>query len=221
MECCVRYQKRKLTNLGQIAEREMKTRNLQSLGSLIRQLNITVSTRWRAAHDMILSSPDFRSDPDLEKVETLDILAVYDDYSRLLEREHEEELRKSKVDIVRRNRKARDAFKALLTDLQNSGDLTRLSKWKETHPKIKDDPRYIELLGLPGSSPIDLWMDAVDDLGEETERAAEKIEKALGKIQKNIALETTEEEYEDMLKEVHLDSQIENRVRKDVYLLVS
>ncbi len=202
------------------AERELKTRNLQTLGSLIRDLNITVSTRWRAAHDMILSSPDFRSNPDLEKVETLDILAVYDDYSRLLEREHEEESRKAKTDNVRRLRKARDGFKALLTELQSKGELTRSSKWKETLPKIRDDERYITLLGLPGSSPLDLWMDAVDDLGEETVRAAEKIEKALSQVGKSITVDTKEEELEEWLKEVHLDTQIEAHVRKDVYLYV-
>lgn len=36
--------------------------------------------------------------------------------------------------------------------------------WKEIYPLIKDDPRYNNLLGVPESTPIDLFWDLMEDL---------------------------------------------------------
>lgn len=205
---------------NQTTDRELRTRNIQVLGSLLRQLDISVSTRWRAAHDIILSSPSWRADPNLQKIDTIDMLGVYDDYSRQLEQEHEEESRRYRIETIRRARKGREGFKALLHELKDAGELTRLSNWKETLPKIKEDERYTGLLGLPGSTPLDLWMDIVDDMSEEAERTAEKIEKALAKEEKGLKLETTFEEFEGLVKEVHMESQIDAKLRRVVYDIV-
>lgn len=183
-------------------------------------LDISVSTRWRAAHDLIISSPAFRSDKDLQKIEVLDMIKVYEDYAYKLEQEHKEESRKLKIEATRNARKAREGFKALLKELDHNGELTRTSKFKDTYPKIKNDERYIALLGLSGSSPLELWMDAVDDIGEEVERAAEKINNALSKVDKKITLETSREELEQWCREVHMDTQIAEKLRKEVYNLV-
>lgn len=205
----------------QTAERELRNRNIQTLGALIRDLDVSVSTRWRAAHDVILSAPAFRADEDLQQIETIDILGVWDDYSRQLEAEHETESRRLKVEQARKARKAREGFVALLHELKADGTMTRRTKWKEIYPKIREDERYLNLLGMTGSSPLDLWMDMADDLAEESERAAEKVEKGLKGIEKEIKLDTAEEEYNSWIKEAGLESQIEERLRKDVYDLVS
>ncbi|ORY29117.1 hypothetical protein BCR39DRAFT_532681 [Naematelia encephala] len=195
-----------LKNKEEAAECDLRQRNMSLLASILRELDINVGTSWRAALDMITSSPPFKADPSLQLIETIDILSIYDDYSRQLEKEHEEESRRYRIDQVRRGRKAREGFKALLSELETRGDLTRTSKWKNTLPKIRDDPRYTALLGLPGSSPLDLWMDAVDDLQEEAERAAEKAERVLGKP---ATLEMTWEEFERLLEGEQLDSKRE------------
>ncbi|WVQ81638.1 hypothetical protein IAT38_003762 [Cryptococcus sp. DSM 104549] len=202
------------------AEREWRTSSLRSLTTLVRSLDITVATRWRAAHDLIISSPTFRSSPDLQKIETLDMLKVYEDYSRQLEKEHEEESRKLRIQAGREARKAREGFKALLAELEARGGLTRTSKFKDVYPLFKRDERYIALLGQPGSSPLDLWMDAVDDIGEEVERAKDKIENALSKVGKKITLESTREEVEEWCREVHMDTQISEKLRREVFTLV-
>lgn len=199
----------------------MRRRNIDVLGSLLRDLDITVSTRWRSALDMILSSSRYKADLDLQKLETLDMLNVYDDYSRQLEQEHDEESRRHRIDHIRRARKARDGFRALLSEFQAKGELTRKSMWKDMYPTIRGDERYHELLGLPGSNPMDLWMDAVDDLTEEAERTVEKVEKALSREDKHVTQETTWEQFEEMIKSVGLDHQIEEKLRKDGYEMVS
>ncbi|WVF65736.1 hypothetical protein IAT40_000468 [Kwoniella sp. CBS 6097] len=209
-----------LRRMEESAERQLRDRNVKALAELIRTLDISVSTRWRGAHDLIVSSPEFKADTSLQKIETIDMMNVYDEYARQLELEHEEESRKLRIENIRKARKAREGFKALLHEMQSKGQLTRTSKWKDTYKQVKSDERYIALSGIQGSSPLDLWMDAVDDLGEETERAAEKIQRALSKEDKEIKINTTLEEMEGWLKEIHMDTQIEEQLRKEVYDLV-
>ncbi|WVO18238.1 hypothetical protein L204_105946 [Cryptococcus depauperatus] len=210
----------KLRREQESAEKALRNRNIQILTDLIPTLSISVSTRWRAAHDLIISSPEFQSDRDLQKVEALDMIKVYEDYIYKLEQEHKEESRKLKIEHTRNARKAREGFKALLKELEEKGHLTRTTKFKDTYPLINSDQRYIELLGLPGSSPLDLWMDAVDDISEEVERASDKIEMALSKVGKKMKLETSWKELEEWCKEVHLDTQISEKLRMEVYKLI-
>lgn len=201
--------------------RALRSRNLEALSSLIRTLDITVSTRWRQAHDLIVSSEAFKADTDLEKIDTVDILDVYDGYARDLEKEHEEESRKYRISRVREARKARDGFKDLLHELREKGELTGAAKWKDHYPSIKSDERYLNLLGKTGSNPLELWMDAVDDLNEETERAAEKIQRGFSGISATVNADTSLEQFELWVKEAHMDTMIDLKLRKEVHRFVS
>ncbi|WOO80939.1 Pre-mRNA-processing protein prp40 [Vanrija pseudolonga] len=192
--------------------KDVKARNISTLTKLVKDLDITVTTRWRDAHGIITRSDAFRANNDLKSVETLDILNVYDDYSKQLEKEYNEESKRLKTEYRRRGRKARDAFKELLQELKSKGELTRQSKWKETLPKIKADERFTNLVGLPGSTPLDLWMDAVDDLQVAAEEVAAKIEERLGAP---IKLETTAEEFEKLYEESKLGNEFTAEERKD------
>ncbi|TXT13587.1 hypothetical protein VHUM_00954 [Vanrija humicola] len=192
--------------------KDVKARNIATLTKLIKDLDITVTTRWRDAHGIITRSDAFRANADLKSVETLDILNVYDDYSKQLEKEFNEESKRLKTEYRRRARKARDAFKELLKELKDKGELTRKTKWKETLPKIKEDERFTNLVGLPGSTPLDLWMDAVDDLQIAAEEVTAKIEERLSAP---VKLETTEEEFAKLYEESQLGNEFTPEERKD------
>lgn len=198
--------------------KDVKARNISTLTKLVKDLDITVTTKWRDAHGIITRSDAFRANADLKSVETFDILNVYDDYSKQLEKEYNEESKRLKTEYRRRGRKARDAFKELLQELKDKGELTRKSKWKETLPKVKADERFTNLVGLPGSSPLDLWMDAVDDLQVAAEDVAAKIEERLGAP---IKLETTAEEFEKLYEESKLGNEFTTEERKDALDVVS
>jgi pre-mRNA-processing factor 40 len=68
-------------------------------------------TRWRAAHALVLESEEWKNDIELRKLPTLDILLAFEDYSRVREREFEEQMRRSQVEKTRKERKAREVFK--------------------------------------------------------------------------------------------------------------
>ena len=70
-----------------------------------------VLTRWKIAHGMIVESEQYKVDSELQKLPTLDILLAFEDYSRVREREYEEQTRRAQVEKTRKERKAREAFK--------------------------------------------------------------------------------------------------------------
>lgn len=64
---------------------------------------------------------------------------------------------------------------------------------------------------------MDLWMDVVDDMQDEVERGAEKVEQALKQQQKVVEIETKWGEVEQWIKDVAMD----DKLKKDVYDFVS
>lgn len=60
---------------------------------------------------MVIESEEWKSDDELRKLPTLDILLAFEDYSRVKEREFEEQMRRAQIDKVRSERKVREAFK--------------------------------------------------------------------------------------------------------------
>ena len=68
-------------------------------------------TRWRAAHAQVVDSDEWKEDEELQQLPTLDILLAFEDYSRVREREFEEQMRRRQVEKTRRERKAREAFR--------------------------------------------------------------------------------------------------------------
>jgi pre-mRNA-processing factor 40 len=84
--------------------------------NIFKQLNVDVLTRWRQAHTMLVESEEWTQDEELRKLPALDILLAFEDYSRVREREYEEQMRRSQVEKNRKERKAREGFKVRLTD---------------------------------------------------------------------------------------------------------
>lgn len=66
--------------------------------------------------------------------------------------------------LKRSQRKAREGFQALLADLHDKGKLTSMSLWSELYPVIRSDPRFNNMLGQPGSTPLDLFKFFVAEL---------------------------------------------------------
>ena len=73
-------------------------------------MQVDVVTRWRDAHDAVVDSPDYKNDPELRALPTLDMLLSFEDYSRVLERDWEEKQRKKALENTRKERKAREGF---------------------------------------------------------------------------------------------------------------
>ena len=84
---------------------------------MFKQLQVDVLTRWRDAHSLVLESEQWRNDEDLQTLPNLDILLAFEDYSRVQEREFEEQMRRSQVEKTRKERKAREAYRVGVAEL--------------------------------------------------------------------------------------------------------
>ncbi|EIN06033.1 hypothetical protein PUNSTDRAFT_54329 [Punctularia strigosozonata HHB-11173 SS5] len=173
--------------IGELKQREMqeqraaRSRAISTVVALFKQLDVDVLTRWRQAHQMLINSEEWKSNPDLANLPTLDILLAFEDYSRVREREFEEQMRKQQLEKTRKERKAREGFKALLAELVQSGILKARTKWKQIYPSIKDDDRYLNILGNPGSNPLELFWDIVDDMDQKLDAKIATVDAALRK----------------------------------------
>ena len=66
--------------------------------------------------------------------------------------------------MKRFQRKNRDAFIELLDELHEGGKLTSMSLWVELYQAVSADIRFSNMLGQPGSTPLDLFKFYVEDL---------------------------------------------------------
>ncbi|KAL8949308.1 MAG: hypothetical protein Q9222_004564, partial [Ikaeria aurantiellina] len=150
-------------------EREAVTRKsaMDELVHILKGLDLEPYTRWAEAHNMIQSDTKFSEDSKFQTLSKSDILTAFENHIKSLERTFNDERQREKNSKVRRERQNRDRFIDLLTELKAAGKIKAGTKWMTIHPNIKDDPRYTNMLGQPGSTPLDLFWDVV----EEEERA--------------------------------------------------
>ncbi|KAL8941863.1 MAG: hypothetical protein Q9211_001634 [Gyalolechia sp. 1 TL-2023] len=150
-------------------EREAVTRKsaMDELVHILKGLNLEPYTRWAEAHDMIQSDDKFKDDTKFQTLSKSDILTAFENHIKSLERTFNDERQLEKNSKVRRERQNRDRFLDLLTELRAAGKIKAGTKWMTVLPEIKDEPRYTAMLGQPGSTPLDLFWDVV----EEEERA--------------------------------------------------
>ncbi|KZV61624.1 hypothetical protein PENSPDRAFT_759298, partial [Peniophora sp. CONT] len=159
--------------------RAARQRASGKLVALFKSLEVDVLTRWRTAHQMVRDAEDYKLDPELQSLPSLDILLAFEDYSRVMEREFEEQMRRKQLEKTRVERKAREGFKELLKELKDAGKITARAKWKDVYPIFADDERYNNLLGKPGSNPIELFWDVVDELDQQLDAKVAVAERAL------------------------------------------
>ncbi|KAF0465242.1 formin binding protein 3 [Gigaspora margarita] len=148
-------------------QRAVRKENKEKFSQLLKSLpSITEATRWVEAQTIYMNTPEYQQDKSLQEMDMLDFLAVYEEHIRNLERESAEK-KKREVELqVRQQRKNRESYRAFMEELRQKNVITAKSKWKEVYPIINTDERYQNILGQPGSNPLELFWDVVEELDE-------------------------------------------------------
>lgn len=144
-------------------EHQIKSRQnaLDALKKLLPKLSIKAYTRWSQAQDIISSA--FQNDETYKALTKYDTLITFQDHIKSLERALNEQKQHDKKMKYRRERKARDAFKSLLSELRKDGKIKPGVKWSTIHPLIEGNERYTNMLGHDGSTPQELFWDVVEE----------------------------------------------------------
>ncbi|KAG4303123.1 hypothetical protein PCANB_000517 [Pneumocystis canis] len=194
-----------ITELRRIEnEAEHKARNeaMDAFSALLESLKLKPYSRWSSAQVKFREHPEFKSNPKFQILSNLDILIVYESHIKELERAYVDERQANKAKKHRAERKNREAFVDLLQNLYHEKKIGPGTKWMTIYPLIKNDIRYKNMLGQPGSTPLDLFWDIV----EEAEREM--------RHKRNIAHDIMEEQKFDFNEKTTLP-QFTEIIRKD------
>lgn len=88
---------------------------LQSLS-----LDLAGTVRWHEAQSTLLRTPEWHRDPELQKIEPIDVLAVFEEEVRKAESEANQARQRAAEEKRRRARKAREDFAVSLRGRRNT-----------------------------------------------------------------------------------------------------
>ncbi|KAJ1923394.1 U1 snRNP protein, partial [Tieghemiomyces parasiticus] len=143
---------------------------------------VTINTPWKDIRRLLEALPMYSEMAKSEAgVDPNDLLVVFEAHIERLQAEFDEWRTKQETVAYRKARKAREGFQALLEEYTAEHGLAYDATWTAFYPAIKDEPRYTELLGHPGSSPIELFWDKVELQREHISDLAQRAEQTLEK----------------------------------------
>jgi pre-mRNA-processing factor 40 len=136
---------------------------MDGLIDLLPKLSLEPYTRWADAQGIISSTPPFQNDEKYQALTKFDILTAFQNHMKALERRFNDTKQEEKNKKLRKERKARDAFKSLLTELRRNGKINAGTKWSQVVPLIENDARYTDAVGQSGSTPQELFWDVIEE----------------------------------------------------------
>lgn len=141
--------------------------NFERISEILKEMNLTLDLErgrvpdWHAAKDKIIGTLPGDVDP-------IEYLLAFEEHVQELLKEFQARRRAERQAELLKELEYRDAFNSMLQDLISNEQLTPFSTWSSVYPSFKDRPEYRNLTSiyLYGSSPIDLFYDALDRLQE-------------------------------------------------------
>ncbi|KAI9472345.1 MAG: hypothetical protein EXX96DRAFT_653476 [Benjaminiella poitrasii] len=183
--------------------RDIRKESMDQFANLLRSIpEITYKTTWKEVQELY---KDHKGDLTFEGMDMLDFFSVFEEHHRTLWEEPLKDLDRRIQQRKRKERKAREGFRELLNELVTNHKINVRTMWKEIHPIIKDDPRYIAAVGLPDSTPLDMFWDVIDDLDEQFYHQKKVVYHALEKAKQEVTLDTPYEEYLAAVADVKID----------------
>ncbi|KAF9975707.1 PRP40 pre-mRNA processing factor 40 [Actinomortierella ambigua] len=206
-----------LTRKEKELSRQRRREGMTKLTGLLKAMpEITYATRWAAAQEMYMAKPDFQRDEVLRSLNKVDQLSVFEEHIKVLERDYEHQRERKRLLRRRTERKRREGFKALLGDLRGEGKVNARTEWSQVYPSLKDDARYQDILGQPGSTPQELFWDLIEDLDEKLYQDRKVVQEVLKASDYEIFPETT---FEEFYAQVQSDEKIQAIRKEDIQLI--
>ncbi|KAL3480246.1 hypothetical protein BJX99DRAFT_220995 [Aspergillus californicus] len=136
---------------------------LDDLVTILNTLNLEPYTRWSEAQAIIQSNEKVQNDDKFKSLSKSDILNAFENHIKTLERAFNDARQQQKAAKARKERHAREQYIELLKESKSKGIIKAGSKWMNVCPSIREDPRYLAILGNSGSSPMDLFWDMIEE----------------------------------------------------------
>lgn len=93
------------------------------------------------------------------------------------------------------------SLQTLLGDLVQNKKIRARTKWKDVYPLFSSSAAYLDMLGTPGSNPLELFWDVVDELDQALDERVAIVESALKRQQYSFNIDTGEEDFMKVLED--------------------
>ncbi|KAJ2894906.1 hypothetical protein MKZ38_007103 [Zalerion maritima] len=190
---------------------------IDGLIELLPKLNLEPYTRWSEAQGIISSTPPFQTDDKFNALSKFDILTVFQNHMKAVERAFNDSRQDQKNRKFRKERLNRDGFLSLLNELRRTGKIKAGTKWNEIYPYIDGDERYKAMIGQTGSTPMELFWDMV----EEEERALRVTRNDILDVMDDKRFEfspkTTFQEFTSLLRDDRRTANLDDEVLKLIF----
>ncbi|KAI1819973.1 hypothetical protein F4861DRAFT_524857 [Xylaria intraflava] len=190
---------------------------MDGLIDLLPKLNLEPYTRWSEAQGILKATAPFQNDEKYTTLSDSDILTAFQNHIKSLERTFNETRQAQRNKKFRVERKNRDAFVKLLQDLRKTGAIKAGMKWGQLFPTIENDERFKAVCGQPGSTPLELFWDVV----EEEERALRGTRNDILDVMEDIRFEftpkTSFEDFTAVLKNDPRSANIDHDILKLIF----
>lgn len=160
-------------------KRELRHRNMDVFMSLLKSFEADVMTRWKDARQTVHESDEWQSDANLREMDSSDMVAVFDELIKSIEKQKVQELKDEAHKRHRDGRKRRDWFRRALQDGKKEGWLTVRTTFDQVYIRFRGEAQFQDMLGQSGSSPLDLFYDVLDELESELGKVLRAVEHVL------------------------------------------
>merc|ERR1719409_1598902 len=158
--------------------------------------DISYDMRWQKVKKLMEDDPTFKW---LDKV---DSIQVWEDF---VAEEADKEADRKERDKRTFERRSRDAFRKLLQEEKDAGQITMTTLWPHVVKRIHEDARYQAAIGAAsgssGSTPKELFLDLKQELQDEFSGVIEKAKAHLKKNGFTVSKETTLKEVQGALED--------------------
>ena len=115
-------------------------------------------------------------------------------------------------------------WQALLHELVDAGKIKARSKWRQVYPTFASDERYLNLLGKPGSNPLELFWDLVDQIDQRLDAKITAAEECIRRVEvpnespevaAKVAVVTAQSTLEEFVKRVRRDPESGRKLNEE------
>eukprot|EP01147_Barroeca_monosierra_P011361 gene11362-3393_t len=176
------------------------SRRKEKFLSLVRGIpGFDVTWTWDRTLEYLAGVEDYTADEELQKDE-ISCLEAFDEEMERLDHEFSLSVRQKKDDQYRKERKNRDAFLALLKELEENGQFHAETLWRTLYPDVCKDARYLAILGQEGSTALDLFKLQQDDLQDQLRKDKRLVKNLFKAKDFAVRVNTTADEYLEALQ---------------------
>ncbi|CAD6578291.1 MAG: hypothetical protein CYPHOPRED_000501 [Cyphobasidiales sp. Tagirdzhanova-0007] len=197
---------------------ELRTSNIEKLAVVLKNLDLDLSVRYAEAGQTVRNTKEWKEDTELQSIEPMDFLIVYEESVKKTEQETYTLKEAQRTERQRKIRKNREAYISLLQELKQSGAIKAGTMWKEIYPALSTDERFLDMLANPGSTPMELFWDVVDDMDLKIEGDARILENVMSEVGFSVTASTTFEEFDEKVRDNKRAKDLTQEARQAVFI---